>query len=441
MTSANRYSPARASRTCFRRPIPQPGIAGGMLRRLNIRRRLRTILWRPPALITRRNFNCMLRNRHRQLRLGAVRDHDRGSVPESAVLASLGCGNPTAVAELQPGETVLDLGSGAGIDVLLSARRVGPSGKAYGLDMTDEMLALALANKVKAGASNVEFLKGYIEAIPLPEAIIDVVISNCVINLAADKSKVFAETFRVLKPGGRLGISDVVASDDLSVADRAERGSYVGCIAGALSFSDYEAGLLHSGIRKRFDHSHPWGRRRDALGDDQSHQTEGITGAVTKGDPRLAETKGSRQPPGWIGGESAPEVLFVCVHNAGRSQMAAGVADRAAKGSIHIRSAGSDPGDEIHPIVREAMAEIGIDISEASPQPLNEDRLRGQTSSSPWVAATLVRSIRGHATSTGSWKIPPASPSSRFGPSVTRSTARACPLGGVSAGALRTAGP
>jgi SAM-dependent methyltransferase len=173
---------------------------------------------------------------------------DRSSVPESAVLASLGCGNPTAVAELQPGETVLDLGSGAGIDVLLSARRVGPSGKAYGLDMTDEMLALALANKVKAGASNVEFLKGYIESIPLPEAVIDVVISNCVINLAADKSKVFAETFRVLKPGGRLGISDVVASDDLSVADRAERGSYVGCVAGALSFSEYEAGLLGAGF-------------------------------------------------------------------------------------------------------------------------------------------------------------------------------------------------
>ncbi|MDP9233413.1 MAG: arsenite methyltransferase [Actinomycetota bacterium] len=173
---------------------------------------------------------------------------DRSSVPESAVLASLGCGNPTAVAELQPGETVLDLGSGAGIDVLLSARRVGPSGKAYGLDMTDEMLALALDNKAKAGAANVEFLKGYIESIPLPAGVIDVVISNCVINLAADKSKVFAETFRVLKPGGRLGISDVVASDELSGADRAERGSYVDCIAGALSFSEYEAGLLAAGF-------------------------------------------------------------------------------------------------------------------------------------------------------------------------------------------------
>jgi arsenite methyltransferase len=173
---------------------------------------------------------------------------DRGSIPESALLASLGCGNPTAVADLRPGETVLDLGSGAGIDVLLSAQRVGPTGKAYGLDMTDEMLSLALANKAKAGATNVEFLKGYIEAIPLPSEEVDVVISNCVINLAADKSKVFAETFRVLKPGGRLGVSDVVASDELSVADRAERGSYVGCIAGALSFSEYEAGLIETGF-------------------------------------------------------------------------------------------------------------------------------------------------------------------------------------------------
>jgi arsenite methyltransferase len=173
---------------------------------------------------------------------------DRSSVPKSAVLASLGCGNPTAVADLGPGETVLDLGSGAGIDVLLSAQRVGPSGKAYGLDMTDEMLALALENKTKAGTTNVEFLKGYIEEIPLPAGVIDVVISNCVINLAADKSKVFSEIFRVLRPGGRIGISDVVASDELSHAERAERGSYVGCIAGALSFSEYRTGLRSTGF-------------------------------------------------------------------------------------------------------------------------------------------------------------------------------------------------
>jgi arsenite methyltransferase len=173
---------------------------------------------------------------------------DRSSVPEAAVLASLGCGNPTAVADLRPGETVLDLGSGAGIDVLLSARRVGPSGKVYGLDMTDEMLALAWENKAQAGIANVEFLKGYIEEIPLPGDAIDVVISNCVINLAADKSKVFTEVFRVLRAGGRIGISDVVASDELSPSQRAERGSYVGCIAGALSFSEYEVGLRSTGF-------------------------------------------------------------------------------------------------------------------------------------------------------------------------------------------------
>lgn len=169
-------------------------------------------------------------------------------VPETALLASLGCGNPTAVAELRAGETVLDLGSGGGIDVLLSARRVGPTGTVYGVDMTDEMLALALANKAEAGIENVEFLKGYIEAIPLPAATVDVVISNCVINLAADKEAVFAETFRVLKPGGRLGISDIVANDELTPEDRLARGSYVGCIAGALSFSEYEDGLRRAGF-------------------------------------------------------------------------------------------------------------------------------------------------------------------------------------------------
>jgi SAM-dependent methyltransferase len=175
-------------------------------------------------------------------------DADRAAVPGDAVSASLGCGNPTAVAELHEGETVLDLGSGGGIDVLLSARRVGPTGKAYGLDMTEEMLALALKNKEAAGATNVEFLKGYIEEIPLPASTIDVVISNCVINLSTDKPKVFAEIARVLKPGGRIGISDVVADDDLSPEERAERGSYVGCIAGALSFSEYEQGLRQSGF-------------------------------------------------------------------------------------------------------------------------------------------------------------------------------------------------
>jgi arsenite methyltransferase len=167
----------------------------------------------------------------------------RGELPDAAALVSLGCGNPTAVAQLQEGETVLDLGSGGGIDVILSARRVGPAGFAYGLDMTDEMLALARANAASAGVTNVEFLKGVIEQIPLPTGSVDVVISNCVINLSTDKPAVLTEMARVLKPGGRLGISDVVAEDRLGPEQRAERGSYVGCIAGALSRSEYLEGL------------------------------------------------------------------------------------------------------------------------------------------------------------------------------------------------------
>jgi SAM-dependent methyltransferase len=167
----------------------------------------------------------------------------RGELPEAAVLASLGCGNPAAVAELHEGETVLDLGSGGGIDVILSAKRVGPTGIAYGLDMTDEMLALAQQNAREAGAANVHFLKGIIEQIPLPANSVDVVISNCVINLSTDKPAVLTEIARVLKPGGRVGVSDVVAEDRLGPAERAERGSYVGCIAGALSLSEYVAGL------------------------------------------------------------------------------------------------------------------------------------------------------------------------------------------------------
>jgi arsenite methyltransferase len=170
------------------------------------------------------------------------------TLPEAAALASLGCGNPLAVADLHPGERVLDLGSGGGIDVLLSARRVGPTGRAFGLDMTDEMLALARRNQAEAGATNVEFLKGQIEAIPLPAGSVDVVISNCVINLAADKAAVFREIARVLRPGGRLGVSDIVADDTLTSDERMERGSYVGCIAGALSFAEYEAGLREVGL-------------------------------------------------------------------------------------------------------------------------------------------------------------------------------------------------
>jgi len=172
----------------------------------------------------------------------------RGELPDAAVLASLGCGNPVAVAELHEGETVLDLGSGGGIDVILSANRVGPTGTAYGVDMTDEMLALAMRNAVDAGVRNVHFLKGVIEQVPLPAESVDVVISNCVINLSVDKPAVLTEMARVLKPGGRVGVSDVVAEDRLSPDERAERGSYVGCIAGALSRSEYVAGLEAAGF-------------------------------------------------------------------------------------------------------------------------------------------------------------------------------------------------
>jgi len=176
------------------------------------------------------------------------REGETDGLPEEAILASLGCGNPIAVADLNEGERVLDLGSGGGIDVLLSARRVGPSGFAYGVDMTDDMLQLARQNAAKAGASNVEFLKGEIEALPLPDAAVDVVISNCVINLSTDKPAVLTEMFRVLAPGGRIGITDVVAEDHLSPADRAAAGSYVGCIAGALSRREYLDGLTAAGF-------------------------------------------------------------------------------------------------------------------------------------------------------------------------------------------------
>jgi len=174
----------------------------------------------------------------------------RRELPEAATLASLGCGNPTAVAELRDEETVLDLGSGGGIDVILSAKRVGPNGIAYGLDMTDEMLALARENAAAAGVKNVHFLKGVIEQIPLSAESVDVVISNCVINLSTDKAAVLTEIARVLKPGGRVGVSDVVAEDHLTPEQRSERGSYVGCIAGALSRSEYVAGLEAAGFEQ-----------------------------------------------------------------------------------------------------------------------------------------------------------------------------------------------
>jgi arsenite methyltransferase len=175
---------------------------------------------------------------------------ERGELPDKAVLASLGCGNPTAVAELREGEVVLDLGSGGGIDVLLSAKRVGPTGVAFGVDMTDEMLALARRNAAEAGVRNAHFLRGRIEDIPLPADSVDVVISNCVVNLSTDKPAVLREIYRVLRPGGRVGISDVVAEDRLSAAERGERGSYVGCIAGALARGEYVEGLADLGFEE-----------------------------------------------------------------------------------------------------------------------------------------------------------------------------------------------
>ncbi len=175
-------------------------------------------------------------------------DLEASEIPEAALLASLGCGNPTALAQLNPGETVLDLGSGGGIDVLLSARRVGPTGFAYGLDMTDEMLALAEKNRAEAGAENVRFLKGHIEEIPLPDASVDVIISNCVINLSAEKDQVLAEAFRVLKPGGRFAVSDVVVEHTLPESVRKDMEMYVGCVAGALERNDYIHRLQSAGF-------------------------------------------------------------------------------------------------------------------------------------------------------------------------------------------------
>ena len=203
---------------------------------------------------------------------------ERGELPDAAALASLGCGNPAAVAELEEGEVVVDLGSGGGIDVILSAKRVGPTGVAYGLDMTDEMLALAQRNAREAGVTNVHFLKGVIEAVPLPAESVDVVISNCVINLSVDKPAVLLEMARVLRPGGRIGISDVVAEDRLAPEERAARGSYVGCIAGALSKGGYEAGLAAAGFE-------------DVSVEFTHEVAEGMHGAIVKARKPLASER------------------------------------------------------------------------------------------------------------------------------------------------------
>jgi arsenite methyltransferase len=225
-------------------------------------------------------------------------------LPQEALLASLGCGNPIAVADLHEGERVLDLGSGGGIDVLLSAKRVGASGFAYGVDMTDEMLELARANAAKAGAINVEFRKGTIEDLPLEDASVDVVISNCVVNLSTDKPAVLAETFRVLTAGGRIGISDVVAEDDLSPAQRAERGSYVGCIAGALSRSEYLQGLAAAGFA-------------DASVDFTHEVAPGLHGAIVRA---TKPADGAERDPGRASGSCcAPAVATTCCESSAKA--------------------------------------------------------------------------------------------------------------------------
>jgi arsenite methyltransferase len=269
-------------------------------------------------------------------------------LPDEAVLASLGCGNPLAVADLHEGERVLDLGSGGGIDVLLSARRVGTSGFVYGVDMTDEMLTLARANAAKAGAENVKFLKGEIEDLPLADDAVDVVISNCVINLSTDKAAVLAEMFRVLVPGGRIGVTDVVAEDHLSPADRVAAGSYVACIAGALSRAEYLDGLTTAGFA-------------GASVIFTAQAAPGLHSAIIRAVKPATDI---------------PEVLFVCTHNAGRSQMAAALLDHQAAGRVRVTSAGSQPADQLNPAVVSAMAEIGIDISRELPEPLNADKVQ-----------------------------------------------------------------
>ena len=223
---------------------------------------------------------------------------ERDELPDAAVMASLGCGNPIAVADLHEGERVLDLGSGGGIDVLLSARRVGPTGRAFGLDMTDEMLALAQRNAATAGAANVEWLKGHIEAIPLPAGSVDVVISNCVVNLAADKPAVFREIARVLRPGGRIGITDIVADDSLTPEERAQRGSYTGCIAGALTFSEFRAGLEAVGLQDgSLTVSHPVADRMFSVIVTARRRPDATTSGPAEAAPEVAaETRSASSP-------------------------------------------------------------------------------------------------------------------------------------------------
>ena len=248
---------------------------------------------------------------------------DRDLLPVAAVAASLGCGNPTAVADLRPGETVLDLGSGGGIDVLLSATRVGPSGFAYGVDMTTEMLDLARTNAAKAGATNVEFLQGTIEDIPLRDAAVDVVISNCVINLSVNKPAVLREMFRVLTPGGRIGISDVVAEDHLSPNERAKRGEYVGCIAGALSRQEYLDGLTAAGFAEpnvQFTHAVADQMHSAIIRATKPYDGRGAS-AVT---PAASQPSTEPSPLTTVGGCCSPAEASTCCEPEAKSTCCAG---------------------------------------------------------------------------------------------------------------------
>lgn len=270
---------------------------------------------------------------------------------EPALAGSLGCGVPTAVADLHPGEVVLDLGSGTGGDVLLSARRVGPTGRAIGLDMTEEMLALARAHAAEAGVTNAEFLHGYLEEVPLPDSSVDVAISNCVLNLAADKDVVLAEVARVLRPGGRLAFSDVVADDDMDDATKADMAAWTGCIAGALRQAEMAAALTRAGFT-----------------DIEIRRTHCVH---ANAEAAIIRAVLPAVPPAIL--PSVRSVLFVCVKNGGKSQMAAGLMRRAVGGTVRIDSAGTAPGTAVNALAAEGLLELGVDITTETPKAVTEE--------------------------------------------------------------------
>lgn len=279
-------------------------------------------------------------------------------MPQEAVKASLGCGNPTALALLQPGETVLDLGSGGGMDVFLSAKRVGPAGKAYGLDMTDEMLALARENQRKAGMENVEFLKGELENIPLPDNSVDVIISNCVINLAADKERVLGEAWRVLKPGGRFAVSDIVVRGEVPAEVRRSMELWVGCIAGALEEHDYVWALAKAGfdsIRIEPTRVYSIDDARQFLaakGIDVDAVAPQVEGKFTSAFIRAVKPSPNNRK----------RILILCTGNAARSQMAEGLLRHDAGDRFEVFSAGTRP-SHIRPEAIAVLCEVGIDAS------------------------------------------------------------------------------